>query len=109
MKTLIASALLSVAVLSTVGCSSSPRPNGWCALEVEGTCVMRWKDGVKVPSGEIDMKYEGARCSNGGSVDEKAYRERDMETQANWKKSDFISRATHCGGNTSVKGKEWDI
>lgn len=109
MKTLIASIILAASVMATTGCTSSPRPNGWCALEVEGTCVMRWKDGVKVPAGEIDMKYEGASCSNGGSVDEKAYRERDMETQADWKKSDFISRATHCGGNTSVKGKEWNI
>ena len=108
MKTMIASALLSVAVLSTIGCSSSPRPNGWCALEVEGTCVMRWKDGVKVPAGEIDTKYEGASCSDGGEYSNDVYSKLKSKLSPS-KQATYSQSYQHCGGNTSTKGKEWDI
>ena len=92
--------------VALTGCVQS-RPDGWCAVAVEGVCVSRWHKGEKVPSGEIDMRYVGASCSNGGAIDEKAYNERDMETQGDWSKYDFISRGVHCGGSVTTTGKEW--
>lgn len=77
--------------IALTGCVQS-RPDGWCAVAVEGVCVSRWHKGEKVPSGEIDMRYSGISCLNGAAVDE--------ETKT-------LSDAQWCGGSVITTGKEW--
>lgn len=84
--------LLSVlfAVVSLSGCSNDPRPDGWCALSTEGICVLRWKGGVKVPAGEVDMRYSGVVCGQGSNgVNSKE------------------PPAMICSGSTVTSGREW--
>lgn len=80
-----------IVCVALTGCVQS-RPDGWCAVAVEGICVSRWHKGEKVPSGEIDMRYSGISCLNGAAVDE--------ETKT-------LSDAQWCGGSTITTGKEW--
>lgn len=77
--------------VALTGCVQS-RPDGWCAVAVDGICVSRWHKGEKIPSGEIDMRYSGTSCLNGAAVDE------DTKT---------LSDAQWCGGSTTTTGKEW--
>ncbi len=78
------------AIVTLSGCANDPRPNGWCALSAEGICVMTWKDGKKVPSGEIDMRYNGYVCYAGiGDAKSKQ------------------PVANICSGTTKVTGREW--
>lgn len=80
-----------IACVALTGCVQS-RPDGWCAVAVEGVCVARWHSGNKVPSGEIDMRYNGISCLNGAAVDE--------ETKT-------LSNAQWCSGSVTTSGKEW--
>lgn len=50
--------LIAIAALSLIGCSSV-REDGFCATYAYGACVLKWKDGKKVASGEVDMRYIG--------------------------------------------------
>ena len=87
MKRLI---LLLLSVLALSGCSNEPRPDGWCAMSAEGICLLKWRGGVKVPSGEIDTRYAGAVCEMGSNgVNSKA------------------PVAMICSGSTTTTGREW--
>lgn len=72
-------AVLAVAAL-LAGCSNTPRENGVCATYVEGACLLKWVDGQKVPSGEVDMRFLGLSSD---------------DSQGNF------------SGKVSVKVKEW--
>lgn len=83
--------------VALTGCVQS-RPDGWCAVAVNGICVSRWHKGEKVPSGEIDMRWNGATCSNANpSTNE------EKSTPDNV----VIDTALWCGGSTITTGKEW--
>lgn len=58
MKKLIASILL---VLSLSGCAA--QPDGTCATYAHGVCLATWYNGERVPSGEIDFRYDGLTMS----------------------------------------------
>lgn len=60
MKTLLVAI---VAVITLSGCTSSPRPNGWCATSTHGICVAKWESGVVVPAGEVDVRFSGLEMS----------------------------------------------
>lgn len=51
--------MLVLAAVALIGCSSEPRKDGVCATYAYGACVLKWKDGAKVPSGEVDIRYIG--------------------------------------------------
>ncbi|QEG11922.1 PDDEXK-like family protein [Klebsiella phage vB_KpnS_Domnhall] len=64
MKTLLVAI---VAVITLSGCTSSPSPDGWCATSTHGICVAKWKNGVVVPAGEVDVRFAGLE-KNGNEI-----------------------------------------
>lgn len=50
--------LVLIAALSLIGCSTV-REDGVCATYAYGACMLKWQNGKKVASGEIDMRYIG--------------------------------------------------
>lgn len=50
--------LVLIAALSLIGCSTV-REDGVCATYAYGACMLKWQNGEKVSSGEIDMRYIG--------------------------------------------------
>ncbi|WP_432276465.1 hypothetical protein [Escherichia coli] len=61
--------VIAVAILMLSGCAEVARPNGYCASSVNGVCYERWIDGVKVPSGEICIVYDGTDGHSGKTKD----------------------------------------
>ncbi|HBY2480519.1 lipoprotein [Klebsiella michiganensis] len=57
MKKIIAVIILALAL---TGCST-PQTNGTCALMAHGVCLSTWVDGEQVPSGEVDVRFDGLK------------------------------------------------
>lgn len=70
--------LIMLSVVSLSGCAPSYRPDGWCATMAHGVCLAKWKGGEVVPSGEIDVRFDGLVMNN-----------------------------KEISGTVKVKGKEW--
>ncbi|QLF85292.1 hypothetical protein STSR3_08 [Salmonella virus STSR3] len=51
--------IMVIAALSLIGCSSPVREDGFCATYSYGACLLKWHNGKKVASGEVDMRYIG--------------------------------------------------
>jgi hypothetical protein len=64
MKKLIAVVIMATAFLT--GCTSAPKPDGFCKMHTNGVCVLKWKGGVVVPAGEVDIRYDGLKSSGDG-------------------------------------------
>lgn len=81
--------ILIIALITLFGCAN--HSDGGCATSSYGICLAKYENGVAVPSGEIDMRYDGFRCYNADAGDT----------------SGSSTMAMACSGTVSVTGKEW--
>lgn len=62
MKKLI---LIAVA-LAVTGCSNSHK-DGTCAIYVYGSCMAKYINGEKIPSGDVDIRFNGLQSDSDGN------------------------------------------
>ncbi|NIG74935.1 hypothetical protein [Cedecea sp. NFIX57] len=53
--------ILLTATILISSCSSSPKPDGTCAMMSYGKCVLIWQDGEKIPFEGVDVRYDGLK------------------------------------------------
>lgn len=82
--------LVLLTVLFISACSNEPKPDGFCALNTHGICVLKYKNGEPVPSGEIDVRFN--KLGGSGNIMDKT------NTYVN---------GQEFGGTVTAKGKEW--
>lgn len=63
MKKLIA---VLIATVALTGCANSHK-DGTCAIYVYGSCMAKYINGEKIPSGDIDIRFNGLQSDSVGN------------------------------------------